>query len=120
MQRKTIDTSPKVTPKHLIPQMILTTMVATMIDLSQYDNKSTSAAGRLRDFIKDEVGHQPFCASQLVRAVMDIDPWFGKRDAESVRWAVNDVIRNMVKAGKLEVVGGEKRRRMFMLVGGEK
>jgi hypothetical protein len=95
-------------------------MVATMIDLNKYDNKSTSAAGRLRDFIKDEVGHQPFCASQLVRAVMDIDPWFGKRDAESVRWAVNDVIRNMIKAGKLEVVGGEKRRRMFMLVGGEK
>jgi len=26
----------------------------------------------------------------------------------------------MIKAGKLEVAGGEKRRRMFMLVGGGK
>jgi hypothetical protein len=86
-----------------------------VIDMSQYDVKSTSAAGRLREFIKNEVGSQPFGASQLVRAVMAHDPWFGKRNAESVRWAVNDVIRNMLKAGKLEVVGGSKRWRVYAL-----
>ena len=87
-----------------------------MIDISQYEDKSTSAAGRLRDFIKNEVGSQQFHASQLKRAVMAHDPWFGKRDAESVRWAVNDLIRNMLKAGKLEVVGGSKRWRVYALV----
>ena len=87
-----------------------------MIDMSQYDVKSTSAAGRLRDFIKTEVGSQPFGASQLVRAVMDVDPWFAKRHAESVRWAVNDLIRNMLKTGELEIVNGGKRWRVYALV----
>lgn len=90
-----------------------------MIDMSQYEAESTSAAAKLREFIRNEVGSQPFGASQLVRAVIAVDPWFGKRHAESVRWAVNDAIRKMLKTGELEIVSGGKRRRVYALVEGE-
>jgi hypothetical protein len=86
-----------------------------MIDMNKYKHKPDTLIGRLRVFIREEVGSQPFTVTQLVRAVVDNDPVLAKRDRGSVRDGVNNVVREMFDAGELEIISGEQRGRVYVL-----
>jgi len=86
-----------------------------MIDMSKYKHKPDTLIGRLRLFIREEVGTQSFTVTQLVRAVVDNDPVLAKRDRGSVRDGVNNVVREMFDAGELEIISGEQRGRVYVL-----
>jgi hypothetical protein len=91
-----------------------------MIDMNKYKHRPNTLIGRLREFIKAEVGPQPFTVAQLVRAVVDNDPMLAKRDIGSVRDGVNSVVREMMDKGELERVGGDARGKEYVLKqGGE-
>lgn len=90
-----------------------------MIDMSKYKHKPDTLIGRLRLFIREEVGTQPFTVTQLVRAVVDNDPVLAKRDRGSVRDGVNNVVREMFDAGELEVISGDQRGRVYALKQGD-
>ena len=91
-----------------------------MIDMEKYKYKPDTLIGRLRLFIRNEVGSQPFTVSQLVRAVVDNDPVIAKRDRGSVRDGVNNVVTEMCAKGELEIISGDQRGRAYKLKqGGE-
>jgi hypothetical protein len=91
-----------------------------MIDMNKYKLSTHTLVGRLREFIKAEVGPQPFTAAQLVRAVVDNDPKLAKRAVGSVRDGVNRVVREMLDNGELDVISGGARSRVYVLKqGGE-
>jgi hypothetical protein len=91
-----------------------------MIDMNKYKHKPDTLIGRLRLFIRNEVGSQPFTVAQLVRAVVDNDPVLAKRDIGSVRDGVNNVVSEMCAKGELEINSGDQRGRVYVLKqGGE-
>lgn len=86
-----------------------------MIDMDKYKYRPNTMVGRLREFLKSEVGSQPFTVTQLVRAVVDNDPVIAKRDRGSVRDGVNNVVNEMCAKGELEVISGGQRGRVYVL-----
>ena len=91
-----------------------------MIDMNKYKHKPDTLIGRLRLFIKNEVGGQSFTVAQLVRAVVDNDPVLAKRDIGSIRDGVNNVVSEMCAKGELQIISGEQRGRVYVLKqGGE-
>jgi len=92
-----------------------------MIDMEKYKHRPNTMIGRLREFISNEVGTQPFTVTQLVRAAVDNDPMIAKLDAGSVRDGVNNLVRGMCRRGELEVISGDKRGKVYVFKqGGEK
>jgi hypothetical protein len=91
-----------------------------MIDMEKYKHRPDTLIGRLREFIKTEVGPQPFTVAQLVRAAVDNDPVLAKRDVGSVRDVVNNLMRGMCRRGELEVISGDKRGKVYVLKQGGK
>jgi hypothetical protein len=86
-----------------------------MIDMDKYKYRPNTMVGRLREFLKSEVGSQPFTVTQLVRAVMDNDASVAKRDAESVRDGATKMVQKMYANGELDVISGDKRGKVYVL-----
>lgn len=86
-----------------------------MIDMDKYKHRPSTLIHRLREFIKLEVGAQPFTVAQLVRAAVDNDPEIAKRDIGSVRDGVNNIVRAMCASGELEVTSGDQRGKVYAL-----